>query len=189
MTEPSAKHQLASSGLRTAFAGVVLLMWMFVGAIVGVIVCVFVAVGDVFPITDPGDEPARSRVGDHVYPGILLGGVAIGGLGYRILRPRLDQRAHSMRNPLVVGIASAGGLVLGGTIGTGVFRMIDSLQPREWNPPPFEGFGTWILCILVCAVAGAALSSVMTWRYLRRRFLRSETAQLHDAADDASHRS
>lgn len=74
--------------------GVSVALWVVAGAFVGVIACWVVALSDVFPIVDPEDGPARVPVGEHVYAGILVGGVILGLVACFSLRPRLLRGDH-----------------------------------------------------------------------------------------------
>lgn len=102
MIEDATKRPSPSSALYEAFASLVLLMWMFVGGILGAIACMAVAVGDALSIADSGHEPTRLPIGAHVYWGILLASVAFGTLGYWRLRPRPKESArlesHAVRS-------------------------------------------------------------------------------------------
>jgi hypothetical protein len=168
MTEPSERKSLASSGLYSAFAGVVLLMWMCIGVIGGVIVCGVVDFNDSFPI----DEAAGDRVSEYTYAGILFGGIALGCVGYWAHRPRPDQEARSLDaikglQMLLVTAACMVGVFLGGWLGVELGLLVDDLM-SEPDLPPFHGFGLFVMIVICSALSGAVFAGVVTWRYFLR---------------------
>ena len=97
MAEPPTEHRPAPSTLKPLVVGVSVVLWMVGGAFVGYVACWVVALSDIFPLDDPEHGPARIPVGEHVYAGVLIGGVIL-GLACFCLRPRLHRGDHRLRD-------------------------------------------------------------------------------------------